>query len=664
MSEFQVIQSTVEKAARRRRWDRAWRGLWRGLLIGALLCLLTLVVFKITPLPYWALAAAGFGAVVCIVVGFIVGGWRRPNLGDTARWIDAEQNLKERLSTALEVAPKETDWSRLLVHDAAHHAQSLDTRRLLPFHLPHSARWAVLVLVLAAGLGFVPEYRSKQYLQKQNDKAVIRDTGRQLADLTRRNLDQKPPALEATQQALKDVADLGKRLEQAPLTRSDALRELANAAEKLSQEAKEAAKNPALKPLERAARSSTGDGMKTPEEMQRQIEAMKKALGNEKATPDALDKLKNAVDKAQQAAAQMQNQQGAADQAMKQQLAQSLAALAQEAKDMGQPLDSLEEAIKALEKGQIGQVLKDLDIAEQDLEKMGELAKKLAKAQQQAGKLGKDLAEQLANGQADAARSTLQKMVSQLKSGAISSEQLQKMLEEVSKALDPASEYGKVAEHLKEAVKQMDKACKGGGEGPKGQAAQSLASAAKELEKLAQEMADAQSLAATLDALAQAQQAISTGQGWGQCNKPGKCGQCSGKGCGACQGKGWGKGGKPGGGVGTWADDEGWSYYPDKQQPVDNSGINRPDMDPRGLSDRGPGEKSDALRPTQVKGKVAPGPMPSITLKGVSIKGTSNVKFEDAAASAQSEAQNALNQDQVPRAYQNAVKDYFDDLKK
>ena len=29
-----------------------------------------------------------------------------------------------------------------------------------------------------------------------------------------------------------------------------------------------------------------------------------------------------------------------------------------------------------------------------------------------------------------------------------------------------------------------------------------------------------------------------------------------------------------------------------------------------------------------------------------------------------SEAQSALNQDKVPRAYQNAVRDYFDDLKK
>ena len=44
--------------------------------------------------------------------------------------------------------------------------------------------------------------------------------------------------------------------------------------------------------------------------------------------------------------------------------------------------------------------------------------------------------------------------------------------------------------------------------------------------------------------------------------------------------------------------------------------------------------------------------MPSITLKGVSIKGQSGVTYQEAVTTAQSDAQSALNQDQVPRAYQ------------
>jgi hypothetical protein len=55
--------------------------------------------------------------------------------------------------------------------------------------------------------------------------------------------------------------------------------------------------------------------------------------------------------------------------------------------------------------------------------------------------------------------------------------------------------------------------------------------------------------------------------------------------------------------------------------------------------------------------------MPSITLKGVSIKGTSTVTLDEATVAAQQDAQSALSQEKVPRAYQGAVRDYFDDLK-
>src|SRR6185369_14207398 len=125
-------------------------------------------------------------------------------------------------------------------------------------------------------------------------------------------------------------------------------------------------------------------------------------------------------------------------------------------------------------------------------------------------------------------------------------------------------------------------------------------------------------------------------------------------------------GGMSASGVGTWAEENGWSYYPKNvpQTPVDNSGIQRPDMDSRGLTERD-NSLNENLKPTKVKGQLSPnGQMPSVTLKGVSIKGQSKVQFEEAAAAAQTEAQSALNQDQVPRAYRGTVKEYFDDLKK
>jgi hypothetical protein len=215
------------------------------------------------------------------------------------------------------------------------------------------------------------------------------------------------------------------------------------------------------------------------------------------------------------------------------------------------------------------------------------------------------------------------------------------LLTEDSKADEPAGNSGTVAEHLSSAAGKMKAGDKPG-------AAQSLAAASKELDNLLQQMGDAKELSASLDALNQASMCIGNGKCWGRCKGPPRTGH----------------GGRPGAGVGTWAD-EGGQWDGQSTAGWDNSGLVRPNEEGRGITDRGDGELSDALQPTKVKGQFTPGgPMPSITLKNVSIKGQSKVDYAEAATAAQSDAQSALSQEKVPRAYQGAVKDYFDDLKK
>ena len=178
-------------------------------------------------------------------------------------------------------------------------------------------------------------------------------------------------------------------------------------------------------------------------------------------------------------------------------------------------------------------------------------------------------------------------------------------------------------------------------------ASQSLADAAKELEKIASEMQDAKALGASLAALQKAEECFGESHG-AHPSASNKLNAGTGK----------------NGGVGGWTPDDS-TLYPEMSASWDNTGVVRPDTDPRGLTDRGDPQLADNLNPTKFKGQLQPGgPMPSITLKGVSIKGQSSVAFQQAAAAAQSDAQSALNQDQVPRAYQGAVKSYFDDIKK
>lgn len=644
MSELQLIESTVARAGRRRRWQRAWQGLWQGLLAAAVVWLIGLGVYKAFPVPMTVLPIAGATGLGLIVLGLVVGAWRRDHQLATARWLDQRQRLQERLSTALELGsdPKSGEWGGLLLGDAARKASDLDVRRLIPFVLPRASRWALLVLALTAGLGFVPEYRSPAYLQRQREKESVRDVGRNLAELTKRNLDRRQPALEAARQAIKSVGELGDQLARNPVTKSEALRELARMTDRVQQEKKEIGQNPALRSIEKAARTADKNSPATADAIQKQIESLQKSMGSKEANADALEKLQRELQKAQQAAASMMGKDGKADDAARDSLAKALANLSRQAEEMGAALPSLEEALASLKAGQIEQLLKDLEVAEKDLEKARDFAQALQKLQQQAEKIGKDLAEQLKNGQAEAAIASLKKMINQLKAGDLSKEQMKAIADEVAKAIEPAALYGKVPEHLKQALREMQ-----GGQKPP--AAESLAKAAKELEDLMQQLADAQDLKSTMEALAKAQACIGSGQGWQ--SGPGKPGAKP--------------GGKPGRGVGTWADDDGKTGMAENTGLWDNSGVERPDYDPRGLSDRGEGQVAEGLVPTKVKGQFQPGSqMPSITLKGVSIKGQSTVAVREALQSAQSEAQSALSHDQVPRAYAGTVKDYFDDLKK
>jgi predicted nucleic acid-binding Zn-ribbon protein len=643
VSELESIQSALEGAASRRRWLRGWNGFWRGFFIGSLVWLAALATFKLAPIPSSVLLGAAALAAILTLGGFLLGWFRKATLQQTARWVDKDQQLQERLSTALELGKSGTNenWRLLLVSDAARFASSLDPRKLFPSRLPPVSRWALVVLILGAGLGFVPEYRSHAYLQKQQDALAVKQAGKLLLDLTRHDMEHRAPLLPPTQQSLQAVQDLGMKLDKASLTRGDALKDLANASEKIKAQLKDMGLNaPPIKSLEKAAR----DAARSPSSStaQKEMEALEKSLGKSADNPEALEKLAADLANAQKALSDMPKGDAPGSGDARQQMSQTLSDLAKQAREMGQPLPNLEDAIAALQASKMDSFQKDMEAATTDLNKLKETAKELEKMQQQqqqADRQGKDLPEQLQFGQADAAEQTMQKMINQLKSGQMSAEQAAKTLDEVARSVQPADPYGKASDFLKQAAQQLR-------DGKKPDAAQSLADASKELEKTMAQMEDAKALDGSLAALQKAELCLSQSHNPG--NRPGQ------------------QGGKPGvgrGGVGTWTPDDS-QLYPEMSASWDNTGVKRPDSDAKGLTDRGDPQLADNLNPTKFKAQLIPGgPMPSITLKGVSIKGQSTVAYQQAAATAQSDAQSALNQDEVPRAYQGAVRNYFDDIK-
>jgi hypothetical protein len=653
VSPLELIEHTLTRAARLRRLQRGLRGLWAGLFTGSVIWLPLLATYKVVPLPLPIVGWAGLCLLAGPLIGFCVGAWKPEPLLTTARWVDLQEGLRERLSTALELSGAESSgpWPALVVNDAAEHVLQLRDRRLVRFNLPRTARWAFVLLAVGVGLGFVPEYRTKRFRQEQTDAARIEETGRQIEQIIRRELVKRPPVQEAVKHSLDAALALGQEFQKATLTRGEALQGVSTVQERLKQQWEEFGREPGLRRLQQAARSESAASQASATSLQRQMESLQKQLGSTRADPGKLEQVQRQLEQLQQQARDLASQ-GRGTDAQRAQLSQSLAALSSQAAALGLDLPELDAALEAFAAQQADLFLQNLEAAAHDVEKLKQAAQKLQQLQAQMDKLGKDLAEQLEFGQADRARQTLEQMIQQLQSAGLTPEQLQPLMEQVARAVDPASPYGQAASHLKQAAHQMKQGNTSG-------AAQSLADAQKELEDLLQQFGDAQSLMAAMEAMREASMCIASGQQWGLCQS------CNGRGCGQCQGRGVGKGGQPGSGVGTWADeDSGWLYDGSWSELVDNSGVPRPDLAPRGTTDRGAGELNPALEPSKIPGQFAPGgPMPSISLKGVSIKGASRIQFEEAATAAQADAASALNQDQVPRSYQGPVKDYFDDLK-
>jgi len=622
------VRQAIERVRSRRRMMKAWSGFWNGLCVGTVLWLSFLLVYKFFPIPF---ALVGWSALVFSVaplVGLAWGVFKKESLGKTALWVDQKVKLKERLSTALEFekSPQagHADWNRILQKDAENHMGRIKASKLLPWQLPAVCRYLIVVLLLGTGLGLVPEYRSQAYLNQQEETENIKDTGRHLEVLARKILQHQTPIEQSTKVSLEDVSKLGEFLVRHKLTRRDALRDIADMTQKLKEDNMDLLKNPALKRMAKAARRRSPDSELNPEAIQRKMDELEKKLGRAARESNALDELKKKLSQLKQKSTQAMSQADGGN------------SEAEQAKQLGLSLPSLESAIEAMKNADPGMFLKDMDLALEDLEELAKAARKLKNLKFQLMEIGKDLGEQLDNGQALIAMLTLKKMVRELRESNLPRENFNDILKEVMEAIDPSLPYGEVPEHLLNAMRSMK-------QNKNSSAADSLEKAADELKELMERMGDCESLEAALGLLGRCQMAIGNCKGFGQCPNPKA-----------------GNGGKPGQGVGTWAEDGNWLDEVPLDEYWDNSGIDPWELESKGLTDR-EAQQAENTESSLLKGKFSPGgSMPSITLKGISIKGSRSVEYEEVLQAAQSDAESALNQERVPRAYQSAVRDYFD----
>jgi len=495
----------------------------------------------------------------------------------------------------------------------------------------------------------VPAYRTAEFREQQRAKQDIKKEGEKLVSLVKRIEQSTKPAIRAeTKSELKAVEELGQEFRKVALTKGDALRDINTVADTIRKKQDELGENKSLRTLERrAAASSSEPNSKQREQLQQKINELQKKVGANPPTPQQIEKMKADLKQALDKVKSSPNPNTPAGKEAKEALEKSIESAMQQAKDSGDIRDSLEKALEGLKSADIDMVAKNITDSVKDLDQMKQQSEALNNAQKQAQQAGKDLAEQLSKGQAQAAKQTLENFAKQLEQSGLSDQQKQQIAQEMTKALDPAKDFGKVGEHLQNAVSQLAKNDKAG-------AANSAQAAAEELQKMMEQQGEAQQMAQMMEALKKSQCQIATGNCQGD--------QCQ---SGICQGGkpvGTAKGGKNRG-FGDWPDENN-KQAPEYSDSWDNSGLSRGEKDPKGVTDRGDPKVTDKVTPTKLHGQMQnAGPMPGITLKGVSIKGQSNVEMEQATTAAKQEAEDALNKEQIPKSYQGQVKEYFDSLK-
>ena len=642
MQDRVFIEAKLRETSKRLRLQAAWHAAWKAFLTGALIWVATLVIFKCFPIQaHWLGIVAFLWATLPLATWSFF--WLKPIPPmDAARWLDHHARLQERLASALEMDPQ-SPWSSLVYRDARKGVTPTHLRELMPFQLPRQARMSVWILALGAALGWFPEYRSNAYLEQVAHEQRMETAGKKLVEFVRREIKNPSPLAESAKESLQALEALGDVLSKAQLNRQNALKEVASVRENVEKEMQRWGENPAIKRMQQAARSPSGNlSPSQATQMQQQLQDMEENLGAQEGLKDELETLQKKLQSMAQSLAAAASEQGAMDPSAEQAMRDQLNQLAQQAAEMGLSSQALEAAMQSLATAQPGQMLQGLQQAQMELDQMLAMAQAMENLKMQLEAAGKDLAEQLEKGQAQMARQRLLDMMKKLQSSNLTPAEQSQMLSELREALQPAGDYGEVGKWLQEAMNQL-------GSDQAWAASQSLEEAAQALESMMQQFQGMASMSASLGMLTTAQMSLGNQMSWGASTSANA---------------GFSKGRLPGGGVGTWGQEGGeWAYRDPGQATTDNSGIQRPEMEGRGTTDRGEGMPQEGLIPTQVRGQIQQGrPMASIPLKGLNIRGQSQVSFTEAVGSAQTEAANALNQDLIPRAYQSTVRDYFDDL--
>ncbi len=152
MKSDSVLQQVITALHRRHRWIERGKILLDTLLL-CLCCLVALLFWHrfIFPLPAISLITMGIAGIGIIGASFLLW-WRKPTPGELLIQADRQLRLRERLSTAYEIAQSETHpFQQILLAEATRVAPAVVPKRVFPWQFSRRL-WGIVPLLLACSV--------------------------------------------------------------------------------------------------------------------------------------------------------------------------------------------------------------------------------------------------------------------------------------------------------------------------------------------------------------------------------------------------------------------------------------------------------------------------------------------------------------------------------
>lgn len=411
--------------------------------------------------PNWSLWAIPLGALLGAAIAAIEAWWRAPTALQTALEIDRRFQLRERLSSLLQLRPQEADSAvgKLLESDAKERVERIDVRDQFPIEAPRALAVPALLLAVA-GLSWLAPNRSSQdpSATATAPSAAVEKVRQSTRPLIEQLKKKQQEAIEKGDPAAAEIfKKMEKQLEQLRTTSGiDEKKALATLNE-LNQQLQD-------------RKSELGSGEQLRQQLKEQLAAVQDGPAEKLAKALQEGDMTAAKEELQKLMEQMKN--GDLDEASRQKMAEQMKKMAEALKEAAQrQKEAMQQLQKRLEQAeQTGDVQKAAQLRKQ-LEKMEqqaaaeqgkkESAEQSQQRQQEMKELQKQIAEAMQAGDQEKAQEMQEQLDSMSEEQQMSQSQSQKMqsaMQELQEALEQGNMQSaeKSLKALQEQVEQME----------------------------------------------------------------------------------------------------------------------------------------------------------------------------------------------------------------